>query len=215
MLNRRFFISFCAVVSVLVIALMSISDKAESKPTKKVAIYECMEITSSLDELKDHLKGHCDLIDQFVILECMEDEKGNCKDLLYPTFKSELQDFSDKIIYIAAPSLAQTNQQAVKEFYYKNQYLKAFDECQNQDVIIFSQVNNILTPSDLHQALIKLERRPEEILLLKGNKEASALKLATYEHVKQVLPATIEKSSKLNAQALDWKAFFYPIKESL
>ncbi len=213
MLNKRFFISFAAVAIVLVIALLSIRDTKPNKIIKQVAVYECMEITSSFEKIKSHLESHSQYVDKFVFLECGEDQEGNAKDLVYPDFKSELSAYADKIIYVLAPSLPKASQMSAKEFYYKNQYLKAFDECKKDDIIIFSNVNSHLTPDRLYQAIVALEQHPEEILLLKGKNRELDMKLTTYAHVKQALPATIEKSTKFKAEIFNWKSLFFPIKE--
>lgn len=216
MLNRRFFLAFFSILTVLVVALLSIqqSSLAEVKHTAK--IYECLEVGQNLDCLKKHIARQYDTIDQFVLLESLIDQEGKNRELLYDSHKNEFETFNDKISYVVTSSFLTCKQEIANEFYLKNQYLKAMDSCSDQDIIIFSTSELAVNRHDLQKGIVWLEKHPEEIIKLKARNltdksSSKKVKAATFAHVKEMLPAGIEKNTKLTGQKMRWKSIFFPV----
>ena len=216
MLNRRFFLAFFSILIVLLVSLFSIRQTSKPEFSSSSKIYECLEVGSDLECLKAHIAKQFDVIDQFIVLESLVNFKGESKTLLYEAHKEEFKDFNDKITYLVTSDFPECKQPLIKEFHLKNQYLKALDNCQDDDIILFSQSDLTVNIKDLHKGMVWLERHPEEIIKLKAhnlvNKSSNQdVKAATFAHVKEMLPASIEKSTKLKAQKIRWKSIFSPV----
>lgn len=216
MLKIRFYISLIAVLIVLVFSLFSVTKPPQHIPAKKHKVYECIEITSSVEDLIKHLNEQNPIIDRFVLLENQEhlleeETSSQCSHL-----KAKLKDFEDKIIYVVLPKLSSINYGMAKEFFLKNQYLKALDDCEENDLVIFTHLNTKIDLKELYKAIAMLEQRPNEVFLL-HSKHTNASHthqptyITTYNNAKKELPATIEKQALSKQTHFNWKQFFFPI----
>lgn len=216
MLHRQFFLAFFSILIVLLVSLFSIRQPQKPKTFSSSKIYECLEVGSDLECLKAHIAKQFDLVDHFIVLESLVNFNGENKPLLYDANKEEFKNFKEKITYIVTSELPDCKQSFIKEFHLKNQYLKALDSCQNDDIILFSQSDLMVNAKDLHKGISWLEHHPEEIIKLKAQHLANKsrcedVKVATFAHVKEMLPASIEKNTHLKTHKKRWKSIFSPL----
>lgn len=212
MSKMRFYISLVAVVVVLFIALMN-NQNVTSQVEPKYHVYECLELASAEAMLK-HLKAHNGWVDQFVILEEKEKAEGQTIHWEYPALKDQLAEFDHKITYIASYSLPTHIHETVRKFHVKNQFLKGLDECNDRDIILFGNARSQVALEEVAQAIKHLSKKPEEVVSFQTAEEITQLAyITTYRTVKKELPASIKSKTQLKSHAIDWKAFFFPLRE--
>lgn len=220
MIKKRFFAAFAAIFFVLIVTLISNSSNMKLKSVSRVKVYECLQLGSSIEELKAHLERHSAIVDKFVLLESGENALGDHQEMMYSVFKPHLAPYLDKIAYIAAPALPKEGNCESREAYLKNLFMHALEDCDENDVVLFTEVQKVITSAKLDEALLWLKNHPNELLLMKSknfqtHKDAGDIKLATFGHVKEVMPAIIEKTegTHMKAQVINWKSVFSLIKE--
>lgn len=215
MVNNRFFIAFIAIVGVLFVTFLTKRTHLESQKMNHVKVYECLEVGDDIASLKKHMQSHQEFVDYFVILEDLQNQT-EANSLRYEKSKEQFKELSHKVIYLVTSSLSETNLKEVSDFYVKNQYLKALDNCLAEDVILFSDAKSLIQPQDLKKGVLWLQKHPNQVVKLRAksteNKnENFEIRAAMYSHVKESLPAFIEKKSKLKAQKISWKSAFFPV----
>ncbi len=215
MLKIRLYISLTAVLGVLIVSLLSVANLPQAKPAQNHKIYECLEVTSSTEDLIKHLKEQDSLVDQFVLLEDQAKSGGKENEWQYPHLKTKLGAFEDKIIYIAMPKLPEAQDLSNREFFLKNQFLKALDGCSESDLVIFANLNTKIKPEKLYKAMVQLEQKPNDVLVIESKPVnhgmlAQLAYVTTYHHVKQELPVPLKKCDHPKQKLSDWQLFFFP-----
>lgn len=107
-------------------------------------IYDCMIFFNELDILDIRLNELYDYVDKFVIVECVETHQGNEKPLYFLENSERYKKFSDKIIHIVVDDRIDTPKTKFREEYHRNQIMRGLTDCQADDLIMVSDVDEII-----------------------------------------------------------------------
>lgn len=116
-------------------------------------IYDCFVFYDELDLLEIRLNTLNDVVDRFVIVEARETFSQTEKPLFYELNKKRFAKFEDKISTVVIDRFPRMNWKKLRparnwdrENYQRNALLQGLTQCTNDDIIIFSDVDEIPRP---------------------------------------------------------------------
>ena len=113
-------------------------------------IFDCIPFFNELDILKLRMQIMAPYVDFFVIEEASVTFSGEPKRMIFAENRQLFAEFDDKIRYVAvedSPMEGVTTHERDK--YQKNQLIRAMSDCKPEDIIIFSDVDEIPKPETL------------------------------------------------------------------
>lgn len=110
-------------------------------------IYDCFTFYNELDVLEIRLQEMYEHVDKFVIVESLETFRGNLKPLYYAKNKERYKKFADKIIHIIVEERINTHSAWVREEYQRDQIVRGLKDCEPDDLILISDVDEIVRAS--------------------------------------------------------------------
>lgn len=113
-------------------------------------IYDCIPFFNELDILKLRMHIMAPYVDKFVIEESTVTFSGEPKPMVFAGNRAMFSEFEDKILYVAvdnSPMSGVTTHERDK--FQKNQLIRAMGMCKPEDIIIFSDVDEIPNPEVL------------------------------------------------------------------
>lgn len=113
-------------------------------------IYDCVPFFNELDILKLRMHILDPYVDRFVIEEAALTFSGEPKPMIFAENRELFSEFEDKILYVAvedAPAGIKTTHE--RDRFQKNNLIKALKDCKPEDIIIFSDVDEIPNPAVL------------------------------------------------------------------
>lgn len=117
-------------------------------------IYDCIPFFNELDILKLRMHILAPYVDKFVIEEASVTFSGESKPMIFAKNRQLFNEFSDKILYVPVednpPELTTTHE---RDKYQKNQLIRALGNCSPDDIIIFSDVDEIPNPKVLKEII--------------------------------------------------------------
>lgn len=123
-------------------------------------IYDCFVFYDELDLLEIRLNVLNDVVDKFVIIESKKTFRGADKPLFYVENQERFSKFAGKIIHVVVEDFPKINWRKLRPFsnwdredYQRNSLAKALKHCQPDDVILFSDVDEIPTPEKVVEHL--------------------------------------------------------------
>lgn len=117
-------------------------------------IFDCIPFFNELDILKLRMEILDPYVDYFVLEESTVTFSGEDKKMIFAQNRQLFDKFKDKIRYVAvtdSPMSGVTTHERDK--YQKNQLIRALSDCQPEDIIIFSDVDEIPNPDTLLQVI--------------------------------------------------------------
>lgn len=117
-------------------------------------IYDCIPFFNELDILKLRMHIMSPYVDKFVIEEAAVTFSGEPKPMVFAENRELFNEFEDKILYVAvedSPADIKTTHERDK--FQKNQLIRALDNCRPEDIIIFSDVDEIPNPDALKEII--------------------------------------------------------------
>lgn len=108
-------------------------------------VYDCFQFFNELDLLKLRLQILSPVVDKFVISEATETFSGLPKPLYYEENKEMFAEFQDRIIHVVV-SDTPAGDTHVRDTYQKNGGTKGLAECKDDDIILFSDLDEIPNP---------------------------------------------------------------------
>lgn len=117
-------------------------------------IFDCIPFFNELDILKLRMEIMDPYVDYFVLEESAVTFSGDPKKMIFAQNRHLFDKFSDKIRYVAvedSPMSGVTTHERDK--YQKNQLIRALSDCKPEDIIIFSDVDEIPNPETLLQVI--------------------------------------------------------------
>lgn len=117
-------------------------------------IYDCIPFFNELDILKLRMHIMAPYVDKFVIEESTVTFSGEPKPMIFAENRGLFAEFEEKILYIAvdnSPMSGVTTHE--RDYYQKNQLIKAMGDCKPEDIIIFSDVDEIPNPKALTEVI--------------------------------------------------------------
>lgn len=117
-------------------------------------IYDCIPFFNELDILKLRMQIMSPYVDKFVLEESTVTFSGEPKEMIFAKNRDMFAEFEDKIIYVAvdnSPMSGVTTHERDK--FQKNQLIRGMADCKPDDIIIFSDVDEIPNPKTLEKII--------------------------------------------------------------
>ncbi|MCR4901337.1 MAG: glycosyl transferase GT17 family protein [Butyrivibrio sp.] len=115
-------------------------------------VYDCFQFFNELDMLKIRLNVMSPVVDKFVISEATETFSGLKKPLYYEENKEMFKEFEDKIIHLVVddtpPGFTHD-----RDTFQKNAVTRGLKDCTDDDIIIFSDLDEIPNPDKVREIL--------------------------------------------------------------
>ena len=115
-------------------------------------VYDCFQFFNELDLLKLRLEILSPVVDKFVISEATETFSGLPKPLYYEENKEMFAEFQDRIIHVVV-SDTPAGDTHVRDTYQKNGGTKGLEGCKDDDIILFSDLDEIPNPKAILSVL--------------------------------------------------------------
>ena len=115
-------------------------------------VYDCFQFFNELDILKLRLHVLGPIVDKFVISEATETFSGMKKPLYYEENKEVFAEFADKIIHVVVEDTPQGDTHA-RDTFQKNAVGRGLVECKDDDIIIFSDLDEIPNPVKVEEII--------------------------------------------------------------
>lgn len=121
-------------------------------------IYDCFMFYNELDMLEIRLNEMYDYVDFFVLVESTESHQGREKRLVFEEHKSRFERFRDKIIHVVVADRLETDNLWVRENYQRNQIMRGLNRCFPDDIVIVSDVDEVIRGKELHKIVEYVKR---------------------------------------------------------
>lgn len=116
-------------------------------------IYDCIPFFNELDILKLRLQVLAPYVDKFVIEESSVTFSGEPKPMIFAQNREMFAEFADKILYVAVENSPMDVTTHERDKFQKNQLIRAMGDCKPEDIIIFSDVDEIPNPAALEEVI--------------------------------------------------------------
>ncbi len=170
----------------------------------KPKIYDCFMVLNELDLLEVHLAELYDHVDKFVIAEFIECQNGKPKPLYFKENKQRYEKYLDKIIHVVVkerPYLG-VEDPWQREFFQRNQLMRGLKKCHPADIIIITDLDEILRGSKVKQMVKRLHKNKDPVLVpildfykcfynRKVKEPMTATILTTYKYLKKNKPQKV------------------------
>lgn len=115
-------------------------------------VYDCFQFFNELDILKIRLNVMNSVVDKFVISEATETFSGIKKPLYYEENKEMFAEFADKIIHVVVDDTPEGYTHD-RDTFQKNAVTRGLAGCSDEDIIIFSDLDEIPNPDKIQEIL--------------------------------------------------------------
>lgn len=115
-------------------------------------VYDCFQFFNELDILKIRLNVLAPVVDRFVLSEATETFSGLEKPLYYEENKEMFAQFADKIIHVVVEDTPQGDTH-YRDTFQKNAVTRGLAGCTDEDIIIFSDLDEIPDPDKIRGIL--------------------------------------------------------------
>ena len=119
-------------------------------------VYDCFQFFNELDILKIRLNVLGPVVDKFVISEATETFSGLKKPLYYEENKELFAEFADKIIHVVVEDTPEGDTH-YRDTFQKNAVTRGLKGCTDEDVIIFSDLDEIPNPDKIREILMNFQ----------------------------------------------------------
>lgn len=121
-------------------------------------IYDCFQFFNEIDILKLRLNVLNDIVDKFVISESTVTFSGKNKPLYYAENKELFKEFEDKIIHIVVDDTPMDCDAFKRDSHQKCAVMRGLKDATDDDIIIFSDADEIPNPDTLRTLLPTIEQ---------------------------------------------------------
>lgn len=120
-------------------------------------VYDCFQFFNELDILKIRLNVLSPVVDKFVISEATETFSGLKKPLYYEENKELFAEFADKIIHVVVEDTPEGDTH-YRDTFQKNAVTRGLEGCTDDDIIIFSDLDEIPNPDKIREILNNFQK---------------------------------------------------------
>ncbi len=120
-------------------------------------VYDCFQFFNELDILKIRLNVLSPVVDKFVISEATETFSGLHKPLYYEENKELFAEFRDKIIHVVVEDTPKGDTH-YRDTFQKNAVTRGLKGCTDEDIIIFSDLDEIPNPDKIREILQNFQK---------------------------------------------------------
>lgn len=132
-------------------------------------IYDCFCFFNELELLEIRLEELYDHVDKFVLIESVETFQGNPKPLYFEENKHLFEKYQDKIIHLKIESYIQIEDPWKREAFQRNLLMNGLEECEDHDIVLISDIDEILRQKTIGYIRAILKSKPEETILCRLN----------------------------------------------
>ena len=154
----RILLFFCLICSLL---FLFFQNKKASAPR----IYDCFLFYNELELLEVRLKEMSPYVDKFVLVESCETFRGAPKPFTFAENRERFAAYADQIIYIPLDKPLKTDDPWTRERYQRAQVLRGLKNCQKEDLIFLSDVDEIVRGSLIPQITTFLSSREVQAVI--------------------------------------------------
>ena len=115
-------------------------------------IYDCFQFFNELDMLKIRMHVMDPIVDYFVISEANETFSGLTKPYYYEENKDMFREFEHKIIHVTVTDTPEGGTHE-RDTFQKNAVTRGLANCTDEDIIIFSDLDEIPNPEEIKKIL--------------------------------------------------------------
>ncbi len=126
--------------------------------------YDCFPFFNELELLKIRLGELDDTVDYFVLVESIETQRGAPKKLYFEENKHLFSDYLEKIIHIAVRETHPEFSIWEREHFQRDCILRGLTKCNDKDIILISDLDEIPKKSCLREAKRLLKKEKEEAI---------------------------------------------------
>jgi len=116
-------------------------------------IYDCFQFFNELDILKMRMNIMSPYVDKFVVSESTVTFSGDSKPLYYAENKAAYKEFEDKIIHVVVDDTPMDTTPFLRDSHQKCAVARGILDANPDDIIIFSDVDEIPNPDAVKQVL--------------------------------------------------------------
>lgn len=120
-------------------------------------VYDCFQFFNELDILKIRLHVLNPVVDRFVISEATETFSGLKKPLYYEENRELFAEFADKIIHVVVEDTPEGDTH-YRDTFQKNAVTRGLAGCNDDDIIIFSDLDEIPNPDKIQEILQNFQK---------------------------------------------------------
>ncbi|WP_130836104.1 glycosyl transferase GT17 family protein [Lachnoclostridium sp. Marseille-P6806] len=120
-------------------------------------VYDCFQFFNELDILDLRLHILSDVVDRFVISESTVTFSGDPKPLFYEENRELFREFKDRIIHVVVDDTPMDCDAYARDHHQKCAVMRGLTEAKPEDIIIFSDVDEIPDPETLRELLPAVE----------------------------------------------------------
>ncbi|OGN54644.1 MAG: hypothetical protein A2098_03915, partial [Chlamydiae bacterium GWF2_49_8] len=143
--GMKLFLKLLSPLFLLFMFALSVYEKGRPK------IYDCVLFFNEPELLEIRLNELYESVDKFVIVETIENFQGKLKPLYFEENRHLFKKFEDKIIHIALKERVNTNDPWERKAFQRNQILRGLKQCRKQDIILFSDMDEIVKAKALKE----------------------------------------------------------------
>ena len=143
--------------SIWVVENISNENYTVKTPIKRPpCVFDCFPFNNELDILERRFQTLYDYVDRFIIVEAMETHAGKPKDLVFNNNLDRFAKYLNKVTY--GPCVIKkfpefggsiTDQSWARERYQRDNIMKGLGDCQDDDIVIISDVDEIPNPDSI------------------------------------------------------------------
>lgn len=128
-------------------------------------VYDCFLFYNELELLEIRLNEMSDYVDKFVIVEACETFRGNPKPYYFEENRHLFDRFADKIIHIKVDRKLYTEDPWTRERFQRQHVLEGLKECHPNDIVILSDVDEVVRGSCIPQVIDLLTSKQAEAVV--------------------------------------------------
>ena len=121
-------------------------------------VYDCIPFFNELDILKLRMQILAPYVDKFVLEESTVTFSGEPKEMTFAKNRDMFAEFADKIIYVAVDNSPMSDVTThERDKFQKNQLIRGMVDCKPDDIVIFSDVDEVPNPKTLEKIIRKFD----------------------------------------------------------
>jgi hypothetical protein len=134
------------IIAVIILAVFFFKETSNQEKPK---VYDCFLFFNEFELLKIRLDEMSPYVDKFVLVEAEETFRGDPKPLYFAENSHLFEEYKDKIIHIVVSGHYEDDARFHRERHQRNQILKGLAECKKSDIIMISDVDEIVRGTDI------------------------------------------------------------------
>lgn len=126
-------------------------------------VYDCFIFFNEVDLLKVRLEEMYNYVDHFVLVESEETFRGKPKPSYYLENIEQFEKWADKIIYVFNSGHYESISPWPREAYQRNQIMKGLVDANDDDIILISDVDEIVRGCDVQRVIDSVMLHPKAV----------------------------------------------------